>query len=40
MLSCALSAIAATKGFTAVAEAALEMNSEIAREFLKWHLDR
>jgi hypothetical protein len=39
LLSCALGAIAASKGFIAVAEAALEMNSDIARQFLKWHLE-
>jgi hypothetical protein len=40
LLSCALAAIAASKGFPVVAEAVLELNSEIARDFLKWHLDR
>ena len=39
MLTCALAAVAAAKGFGAVAEAILEMNSEVAGEFLKWHLD-
>jgi hypothetical protein len=40
LLSCALAAIAAAKGFGAVAEAVLEMNAEVADDFLKWHLDR
>jgi hypothetical protein len=39
LLSCALGAVAASKGFVAVAEAALEMDSAIARDFPKWHLD-
>ena len=39
MLSCALAAIAAAKGFGTVAEAILEINSEVAQDFLKWHLD-
>jgi hypothetical protein len=40
LLSAALSAIAAAKGFTDVAEAALEMNADVARKFLKWHLEQ
>ena len=40
MLSCALGAIAASKGYPSVAEAVLEMNTEVAEEFLKWHLGR
>ena len=39
ILSCGLAAIAASKGFCVVAEAVLELNSDTAREFLKWHLD-
>ncbi len=39
VLSCALAAIAASKGFSVVAEAVLELNTEIAEDFLKWHLD-
>jgi hypothetical protein len=39
VLSCALAAIAASKGFCVVAEAVLELNSDTAQEFLKWHLD-
>jgi len=39
MLSCALAAIAAAKGHCAVAEAVLELNSEVARDFLEWYLD-
>ncbi|MFY9573671.1 MAG: hypothetical protein WAV20_19910, partial [Blastocatellia bacterium] len=38
-LSCALSAIAASKGFVSVAEAVLELNSEVAEDFLKWHMN-
>jgi hypothetical protein len=38
LLSCALSAIAASKGFVSVAEAVLEINSEVAESFLKWHM--
>jgi hypothetical protein len=40
LLSCALAAVAASKGFGAVAEAVFEINSEVAEDFLKWHLDR
>ena len=36
VLCCALAAIAAAKGFPAVAEAVLELNSEVAGEFLTW----
>lgn len=39
-LSCALSAIAAAKGFGPVAEAVLEMNPEVAAEFLEWFCER
>jgi hypothetical protein len=39
LLSCALSAIAAVKGFGTIAEAISELNTEIANDFLKWHLD-
>ena len=39
LASCALAAIAAAKGRISMAEAILEMNSEIARDFLKWHLN-
>lgn len=35
-LLCALSAIAAAKGFPDVAEAALELNPEVASQFLEW----
>ena len=38
-LSCALAAIAAATGHGIIAEAVLEMNSEVAQDFLKWHLD-
>jgi hypothetical protein len=38
LLSCALAAIAASQGFAYVAEAALELNTEVAEDFLKWHL--
>jgi hypothetical protein len=40
LLSCALAAVAASKGFASVAEAVLEINSEVAEDFLRWHLDR
>jgi hypothetical protein len=40
LLSCALAAVAASKGFASVAEALLELNTEVAEDFLKWHLDR
>lgn len=39
-LSCALAAIAAAKGYPAVAEAALELNTEVADEFMDWFRDR
>lgn len=39
-LSCALSAIAAAKGFGSVAEAVLEMNPEVAEEFMEWFFSR
>ena len=38
-LCCALAAIAAAKGNGTIAEAVLEMDTEVARDFLKWHLD-
>lgn len=37
-LSCALAALAVAKGFPSVGEAVLEINSEIAEQFLQWHL--
>ena len=39
-LSCALSAIAAAKGFSSVAEAVLEINPDIAEEFMEWFFSR
>jgi hypothetical protein len=39
-LRCALSAIAAAKGRATVAEAALELNTETAEEFLEWFRER
>jgi hypothetical protein len=39
-LSCALAAVAAAKGKTDVAEAILELNSEVAREFLEWFFSK
>lgn len=36
MLSCALSAIAASKGYPAVAEAVLEIDTGVAENFLNW----
>ncbi|MBE7432425.1 MAG: hypothetical protein HS100_00775 [Anaerolineales bacterium] len=35
-LACALSAIAAAKGFGAIADTVLELNNETASEFIKW----
>lgn len=39
-LRCALSALAASKGFPEVAEAALEMTSEAANDFIDWFYSR
>jgi hypothetical protein len=39
-LSCALSAIAAAKGHIPIAETALELNTQIAEEFLTWFWER
>jgi hypothetical protein len=39
-LACALSAIAAAKGFGSVAEAVLEMKPEVAEEFMEWFFSR
>ena len=39
-LRCALSAIAAAKGFGSVAEAVLEINTEVAEEFMEWFFSR
>ncbi len=39
-LCCALSAIAASKGFGSVAEAVLEINPEVAEEFMEWFFNR
>ncbi|MEF9387574.1 hypothetical protein V4890_18380 [Ralstonia solanacearum species complex bacterium KE056] len=39
-LSCALAAIAAAKGYGAVAEAALELAPDVAPEFLDWFYSR
>jgi hypothetical protein len=39
-LPCALAAIAASKGFPTVAEAALELSPDIATEFIDWYLKR
>jgi hypothetical protein len=39
ILTCTLGAIAASKGFCVVAEAILELSSDTAQKFLKWHLD-
>lgn len=36
LLCCALSAIAAAKGFPSVAKAALELNPKIAEDFMEW----
>lgn len=39
-LACALSAIAAAKGFGAIADTVLELNNETASEFIKWLYSR
>lgn len=39
-LCCALAAIAASKGFGPVAEAVLELNPEVAEEFIEWFFGR
>jgi len=39
-LACALSAIAAAKGHISIAEAALELDTETAEEFMKWFRER
>lgn len=39
-LACAMSAIAASKGFGNVAEVALELTPEVADEFMDWYLSR
>ena len=39
-LVCALSAIAASKGFATVAEAMQELTPEVAREFMEWFIER
>jgi len=39
-LPCALSAIAAAKGFGSIAEALLELNPEVAKEFMQWLFNR
>ncbi len=40
LLVCALAAIAAAKGYPAVAEAALELTGEVPTEFMTWFLQR
>lgn len=39
-LACALSAIAASKGFGTVAEAVLELTPDVAEEFMEWFFSR
>jgi len=39
-LCCTLSAIAAAKGQTAVAEAVLELTPEVAKQFMDWFYER
>ena len=36
ILCCALAAIAASKGFHAIAKVALELNKEVAEQFMDW----
>ena len=40
ILCCALSAVAAAKGFPSVARATLELNSQIAEKFMGWFYDQ
>ena len=40
LLLCALSAIAAVKGYGTIAEAVQELNSGVAEEFLEWYYNR
>ena len=39
-LCCVLSAIAASKGFGSVAEAVMEINTDVAEEFMEWFFSR
>jgi hypothetical protein len=39
-LACALSAIAAAKGYASVAEATLELTPDVAAEFMEWFSER
>ena len=39
-LACAMAALAASKGFGTVAEAALELDPETAEAFMEWHYNR
>lgn len=39
-LACAMAALAASKGYGAVAEAALELTPETAEAFLEWHYNQ
>ncbi|MGR8931918.1 MAG: hypothetical protein ACU836_14895 [Gammaproteobacteria bacterium] len=39
-LCCALSALAASKGFSSVAEAVLEISPEVAEAFMEWYFNR
>lgn len=39
-LACALSAIAAAKGFPDIAEASMEVDSKVALEFKEWFSNR
>lgn len=40
LMVCALSALAASKGFGVIGEAVLELNSEVAAEFMEWTFNR
>lgn len=40
LLCCVLSAIAASKGFGSVAEAVMEINTDVAEEFMEWFYNR
>ena len=39
-MRCAMSALAASKGFPEVAEAVLELDSKVAEEFMEWFYSR
>jgi hypothetical protein len=40
LLRCALSAVAAAKGFGTIAESLLELDTKVATEFMEWFVSR